>query len=186
MKNLIYQVWMLHVTFASKIQSYHSRQQEEPVILISRLLLCMCNIYSYFEKGCRKKCTWQALKVLSVVLNSLFFKEIWKNGTRDHRHMFAVAKGKQQTYVWQLHCQERRQSYPILPFRVVACTFLPTTFLEIAVCSQLPLDFCKEWMEFTECNLIMHICTVYHSWSDHACFHHLHKCISWNLHKPQR
>ena len=60
MKNLIYQVWMLHVTFASKIQSYHSRQQEEPVILISRLLLCVCNIYSYFEKGCRKKCMRQA------------------------------------------------------------------------------------------------------------------------------
>ena len=25
-------------------------------------------------------------------------------------------------------------SYPILPFGIVACTFLPTTFLEIAVC----------------------------------------------------
>ena len=32
--------------------------------------------YSYFEKGCRKKCTRQYRKVLWVVLSSLFFKEI--------------------------------------------------------------------------------------------------------------
>ena len=38
-------------------------------------------IYSYFEKGCRKKCTRQSRKVLWVVLSALFFKEIWKNGT---------------------------------------------------------------------------------------------------------
>ena len=33
-------------------------------------------IYTYFEKGCRKKCTRQFRKVLWVVLSSLFFKEI--------------------------------------------------------------------------------------------------------------
>ena len=33
-------------------------------------------IYSYFEKGCRKKCTLQSRKVLWVVLSALFFKEI--------------------------------------------------------------------------------------------------------------
>ena len=32
-------------------------------------------IYSYFEKGCRKKCTRKSEKVLWVVLSSLFFKE---------------------------------------------------------------------------------------------------------------
>ena len=32
--------------------------------------------YSYFEKGCRKKCTRQSRKALWVVLSSLFFKEI--------------------------------------------------------------------------------------------------------------
>ena len=36
-------------------------------------------LYSYFEKGCRKKCTRQSRKALWVVLSSLFFKEIWKN-----------------------------------------------------------------------------------------------------------
>ena len=39
-------------------------------------------VYSYFEKGCRMKCTRQTRKVLWMVLSSLFFKEIWKNGTR--------------------------------------------------------------------------------------------------------
>ena len=31
---------------------------------------------SYFEKGCRKKCTRQCRKALWVVLSSLFFEEI--------------------------------------------------------------------------------------------------------------
>ena len=34
------------------------------------------SVYSYFEKGCRKKCTRQSRKALWVVLSSLFFKEI--------------------------------------------------------------------------------------------------------------
>ena len=52
--------------------------------------------YSYFEKGCRKKCTRQFRKVLWVVFSSLFFKEISNNGKRGHGRMFASAKGKQQ------------------------------------------------------------------------------------------
>ena len=63
--------------------------------------------YSYFEKGCRKKCTRQSRKVLWVVLSSLFFKEIWKNGRRGRGRMFVRAKGKQQKKFWQLQCQER-------------------------------------------------------------------------------
>ena len=53
-------------------------------------------VYSCFEKGCRKKCTRQSRKVLWVVLSLLFFKEIWKNGTRGHGLMFESGKGKQQ------------------------------------------------------------------------------------------
>ena len=53
-------------------------------------------IYSYFEKGCRIKCTRQPRKVLWVVLSSLFFREIWKNGRRGSGHMSVSAKGKQQ------------------------------------------------------------------------------------------
>ena len=53
-------------------------------------------IYSYFEKGCRKKGARQCQKVLRVVLSSLFFKEICKNGKRGHGLMFVIAKGKKQ------------------------------------------------------------------------------------------
>ena len=53
-------------------------------------------IYSFFEKDCLKKCTHQSRKVLWVVLSSLFFKEIWKNGTRGHWSVFASFKVKQQ------------------------------------------------------------------------------------------
>ena len=64
-------------------------------------------VYSYFEKSCRKKCTRQCRKVLQVVLSSLFFKEICKNGTRGHGLMFIIAKGKKQQQVRQLQCQEQ-------------------------------------------------------------------------------
>ena len=48
--------------------------------------------------------------------------------------MFASAKGKQQKYVRQLQSSGTvYRSYPILPFGIVASTFFPTTFLEIAV-----------------------------------------------------
>ena len=36
-------------------QQRNCGRQEEPAILISRLLLRMHRIYSYFQKGCRKK-----------------------------------------------------------------------------------------------------------------------------------
>ena len=36
------------------------------------------------------------IKVLWVILSSLFFKEISKNGRRVHGRMFASAEGKQQ------------------------------------------------------------------------------------------
>ena len=50
------------------------------------------SVYSYFEKGCRKKCTRQSRKVLGVVLSSLFFKEIWRNGTRGKDVCFRMLK----------------------------------------------------------------------------------------------
>ena len=54
-------------------------------------------LYSYFEKGCRKKCTRQSRKVFWVVLSLLFFKEILREWhERGHGRMFASAKGRQQ------------------------------------------------------------------------------------------
>ena len=38
-------------------------------------------VYSYFERGCRKTWTPQSRRVMWVVFSSLFLKEIWKNGT---------------------------------------------------------------------------------------------------------
>ena len=69
--------------------------------------LCENGEYSHFERGCRKNCSRQSRKVLCVVLYSLFFKEILKNGTRGHGHMFATAKGKQQKKLRQLQCQKQ-------------------------------------------------------------------------------
>ena len=86
-------------------------------------------ICSYFEKTCRKKRTRQPRKVLWVVLSSLFFKEIWKNGKGGHGHMSVSAKGKQQKLVRQLQCQEQLYwTYPILPLGIVACTFFRQPF----------------------------------------------------------
>ena len=61
----------------------------------------------------------QWLKVLWVVLSSLFFKEICKNGTRGHGYMFAIAKGKHQNQVRQLQCQE--QPIDHIPFTFRDC-----------------------------------------------------------------
>ena len=49
--------------------------------------------YSYFEKGCRIKCTRQPRKVLWAVLSSLFFKEIWKNGRKKGAGLGREGKG---------------------------------------------------------------------------------------------
>ena len=54
-------------------------------------------IYSCFENGCRKKCTRQSRKVLWVVLSSLFFKEIWKNGRRGMDLYLRVLKESNKT-----------------------------------------------------------------------------------------
>ena len=91
-------------------------------------------VYSYFEKGCWKKCTRQSRKVMRVGLSSLFFTEIWKNDRRGHGRLFASAKGEQQKNFWQLQCQEQCIDHiKYYSFGIIASTFLPTAFLEIAV-----------------------------------------------------
>ena len=52
--------------------------------------------YSYFEKGCRKKCMRQSRKVLWVVLRSMFFIEILKEWHERPWTMFPGGKAKQQ------------------------------------------------------------------------------------------
>ena len=81
-------------------------------MIFSAITMCMCFApytipeenrrkghfceYSYFEKGCRQKCTQQSRKVLWVLLNPLFLKEFSKKGRKRHGRMFASAKGKCQ------------------------------------------------------------------------------------------
>ena len=49
---------------------------KRPYIAKRRDLSNRTFVYSYFKKVCRKKCTRQSRKVLSVVLSSMFFNEI--------------------------------------------------------------------------------------------------------------
>ena len=72
-------------------------------------------IYSYFEKGCWIKCTRQPRNVSWWSWVHCFSTKVTKVGST------ATVSG---TGYW---------SYPILSFGIVACTFFPTTFLEIAV-----------------------------------------------------
>ena len=71
-------------------------------------------IYSYFEKGCGKKCTWQSRKVLWVVLSSLFFKEIWKNSTRDHWHNYVNLRMLKESNKSRFHSHSVRNSVLII------------------------------------------------------------------------
>ena len=130
-------------------------------LMLLRLKNATSFLYSYFEKGCRKKCTRQSWKVLWVALRALFFKEIWKNGTRGHWHMFASIKGKQQKKIRQLQSLRTVYwSYPILPFRNVAYAFLLKTFLETVywLTSQY---LCKVWFTLVKRSLSIFI-TLWH------------------------
>ena len=118
-------------------------------------------LYSYFEKGCQKKCTRQSWKVLWVALRALFFKEIWKNGKGGHWYMFASIKGKQQKKIRQLQSLRTvNWSYPILPFRIVAYAFLLKTFLETVywLTSQY---LCEVWFTLVKRSLSIFI-TLWH------------------------
>ena len=81
----------LGLLFLRRVKCNYSRE-----VRIPRVVLTTCKfgrpIYSYFEKGCRKKCTGQSRKVLWVVLSSLFFKEFRKNGTKSHKRMLHMIK----------------------------------------------------------------------------------------------
>ena len=82
-----------------------------------------------------KKCTRQSRKVLRVVWSSLFFKEKFARMALEamdlcSRLLKESNKGKFDSY-------SVRNSVLIISritFGIVACTFFPTAFLQIAVC----------------------------------------------------
>ena len=45
--------------------------------------MILAGVYSYFEKGCRKKCTRQTRKVLWVVLSSLFSVCVFQRNLKE-------------------------------------------------------------------------------------------------------
>ena len=97
---------------STKFKHLRKKKQYTFLCYVTRCLSLPCSalklsIYSYFQRGCRKKCTRQSRKVLWMVLSPMFLKEIWKNCTSSHGRMFARAKRKQQKTFWQLQCLEQ-------------------------------------------------------------------------------
>ena len=91
-------------------------------------------VYSYFEKGCRKKCTRQSRKALWVVLSSLFFKEIWKNWY-ERPWKCVCDCWRKATKVGSTATVVRNSVLIIshITFRNCRVHIFPTTFLETAV-----------------------------------------------------
>ena len=82
-------------------------------------------VYSYFEKGCRKKmCTRQSRKVIWDMINTLFLTTVAVETN------FFTFLWHSQTYVRGLPCNSFKflwrtghSKLPTIPFGVVACTF---------------------------------------------------------------
>ena len=90
--------------------------------------------YSYFEKGCRKKCTRQSRKVLWVILRSLFFKESQDRMAREA--MDSCLRVLKESNKSRFDSQKVRNSVLLIShitLRDCRVQFFPTTFLEIAV-----------------------------------------------------
>ena len=97
-------------------------------------------IHSYFEKGCRKKCTRQSRKVLWVVLRSPLIT-VQKNLKEWHERPRTVC-----LQVLKKSNKSRFDSYSVrnsvmitshISMRVVACTFFPKTFFSWNSCIHL-------------------------------------------------
>ena len=61
------------------------------------------------RKPCRKKCTGQSLKVLWVVSNALYFKEIWKNGKGGGRGKDICLRVLKESKALRLWLRVRRE-----------------------------------------------------------------------------
>ena len=125
----------LSVPWPFVVSRFHCSIDRLKPLSIHRQRKITSSLYSHCDWG-RKKCTRQFRKVLWVILTSFFFKEIWKNGTRDHGRVFASVKGKQQS---RFDSVSARNSVFIISSSHIAfqglsrAHFFPTTFLEIAV-----------------------------------------------------
>ena len=86
--------------------------------------------HSYFEKGCRKKCTRQSPKVLLVVLSTLFFNSK-KNKIIEREPMNVRELNFRKVTKVDLTATTSGAlywSYPVLLFGIVACKFFRQPF----------------------------------------------------------
>ena len=137
----------LYVVSKSGKNLKHRISQNNP----KRWLACimLSQVYSYFEKGCRKKCTGQSRKVLWVVLSSLFFQRNLKEWYerpwtyvhgQNHARITAYRIYKRST-VQKITKKKKRNSVLLISrttFRDYRVHIFPTTFLEIAVYRKIP------------------------------------------------
>ena len=109
----LFHVFLSEVRRLGRLASYNLVKRKASV---PPVVLATCKvgrpIYSYFEKGCRKKCKRQSRKVLWVVLSSLFFKE----SNKSRFDSYIVRK-----------CIDRIPYY----LSGLSRALFPTTFLEI-------------------------------------------------------
>ena len=105
--------------------------------MMMMMMMMMVMMYTAISKKVVGKSARDNPKRYCGWLSSLFFTEIWKNGTWGHGHTFASAKGKH----WQINSTATIVTNSVLiishvTFRDCRVHIFPTTFLEIALYSQ--------------------------------------------------
>ena len=104
------------------------------IIQVFLHILSLHIIHSCFENGCRKNFTRQSRKVFWVVLTSLFFKKISKNGTRGQGRNLRVLKESKKKWIRQLQCREQCIDHIRYYLSGLSSAhFFEKTFVEIAV-----------------------------------------------------
>ena len=108
------------------------------MIMMARKVTWLYTEYSFFEKGCQRKCTQQSWKVLWVGFEFTVFQRNLKQWY-ERSWMYVCMCKRKATKVGLTTTESGTVywSYPILPFGIVACTFVSDNLSwSIAVCGQ--------------------------------------------------
>ena len=105
-----------------------------------------------FRERLSDKCTWQARKVLWMVLSSPFFKEILRNVKTSHRRMLVRDKGSNKSRLDSYIVRNRVLIISHITFRDCRVHILSDNLLEIAlykvVLTQLLFTFVRNLLIF--------------------------------------
>ena len=105
-----------------------------------------------FRERLSDKCTWQARKVLWMVLSSPFFKEILRNVKASHRRMLVRDKGSNKSRLDSYIVRNRVLIISHITFRDCRVHILSDNLLEIAlykvVLTQLLFTFVRNLLIF--------------------------------------